>query len=114
TVKSVSDGGIRVRVDASGRGVYYGVREVCSVGEDMKALGLSSGLSGKRVVIQGLGNVGYYAARFFQEGGAVLVGLAESEGAIANPKGLDVEQVMAYRQERGGMADFPGATRLAR
>jgi len=65
-------------------------------------------------VIQGLGNVGYYAARFFQEGGAALVGLAESEGAIANPKGLDVEKVMAYRRERGGMVGFPGATTLAR
>jgi glutamate dehydrogenase (NAD(P)+) len=114
TAKPVSAGGIRGRVEATGRGVYYGVREACSVTEDMKALGLSPGLAGKRVVIQGLGNVGYYAARFFQEGGAVLVGLAESEGAIANPKGLDVEKVMAHRRERGGLVGFPGATNLAR
>ena len=80
----------------------------------MKALGLTAGLAGKRVVIQGLGNVGYYAARFFQEGGAVIVGLAESEGAISNPKGLDVEKVMAHRRERRGLLDFPGATNLAR
>jgi glutamate dehydrogenase (NAD(P)+) len=114
TAKPVSAGGIRGRVEATGRGVFYGVRELCNVAEDMKALGLSPGLQGKRVVIQGLGNVGYFAARFFQEGGAVVVGLAESEGAVANPKGLDLEKVMAYRRERRTLLDFPGATNLAR
>jgi glutamate dehydrogenase (NAD(P)+) len=114
TAKPVSAGGIRGRVEATGRGVFYGIREACNVAEDMKALGLSTGLAGKRVVIQGLGNVGYFAARFFQEGGAVLVGLAESEGAIANPKGLDIEKVMAHRRENRTMVNFPGATSLAR
>jgi glutamate dehydrogenase (NAD(P)+) len=114
TAKPVSAGGIRGRVEATGRGVFYGVREICSIAEDMKALGLSTGLAGKRVVVQGLGNVGYHAARFFQEGGALLVGLAESEGAIANPKGLDLEQVMAHRRERPGLLDFPGAINLPR
>src|SRR6185312_6867397 len=89
-------------------------REVLSVAEDMKALGLSTGVEGKRVVVQGLGNVGYFAARFFQEAGAVLVGLAESEGAITNPKGLDLAKVMAHRRERKTILDFPGATNLAR
>jgi glutamate dehydrogenase (NAD(P)+) len=114
TGKPVSAGGIRGRMDATGRGVFYGVREACGISEDMKALGLSPGLEGKRVVIQGLGNVGYFAATFFQAGGAVLVGLAESEGAIANPNGLDIETVMAYRRDRRTILDFPGATNLAR
>ena len=114
TAKPVSAGGIRGRTEATGRGVFFGVREVCRVAEDMKALGLSTGIEGKRVVIQGLGNVGYFAARFFQEAGAVLVGLAESEGAIANKKGLDLEAVMAHRRERKSLLDFPGATNLAR
>jgi len=114
TAKPVSAGGIRGRVEATGRGVFFGVRELCGVAEDMKALGLSTGVAGKRVVIQGLGNVGYFAAKFFQEAGAVLVGLAESEGAIANPKGLDLEAVMAHRRERRNLCDFPGATNLAR
>jgi glutamate dehydrogenase (NAD(P)+) len=114
TAKPVTQGGIRGRVEATGRGVFYGTREVASLGEDMKALGLSAGLQGKRVVVQGLGNVGYFAARFFQEGGAVLVGLAESEGAIANPKGLDLESVMAHRLERGTLLGFPGAADLPR
>ena len=114
TAKPVSAGGIRGRVEATGRGVFYGVREVCSAGDDMKALGLAPGIQGKRVVLQGLGNVGYFAAKFFQEGGAVLVGLAESEGAIANPKGIDLEKVMAHRRERRSILNFPGASNLAR
>jgi len=114
TAKPVSAGGIRGRVEATGRGVFFGTRELCGVAEDMKALGLTPGIEGKRVVIQGLGNVGYFAAKFFQEAGAVLVGLAESEGAIANPKGLDLEKVMARRRERGTLLDAPGATNLAR
>ena len=114
TAKPVSAGGIRGRTEATGRGVYYGTREACGVAEDMKALGLPTGLAGKRIVIQGLGNVGYHAAKFFQEGGAVLVGLAESEGAIANPDGLDIEAVMAHRRERRSLLGFPGATDLAR
>ncbi|MGE5927695.1 MAG: Glu/Leu/Phe/Val family dehydrogenase [Gemmatimonadota bacterium] len=114
TGKPVSAGGIRGRSEATGRGVFYGTRELCGIPEDMKALGLSTGLAGKRVVIQGLGNVGYNAAKFFQQGGAVIVGLSESEGAIANPDGLDIEAVMAHRMERKGILDFPGATNLAR
>ncbi|HWA56719.1 MAG TPA: Glu/Leu/Phe/Val dehydrogenase [Gemmatimonadales bacterium] len=114
TAKPVSQGGIRGRTEATGRGVFYGTREIVSVAEDMKALGLSTGLAGKRVVIQGLGNVGYHAAKFFQEGGAIIVGLAESEGGIANPKGLDIEQVMAHRKERKSLVGVPGSTALAR
>jgi glutamate dehydrogenase (NAD(P)+) len=114
TGKPISAGGIRGRSEATGRGVFYGVREICRMPEEMGALGLSTGLAGKRIVIQGLGNVGYSAAKFFQEGGAIIVGLAESEGAIGNPKGLDVDKVMAHRQERRGILDFPGATNLPR
>jgi glutamate dehydrogenase (NAD(P)+) len=114
TAKPVSAGGIRGRVEATGRGVFFGVRELCGIAEDMKLLGLSTGVEGKRVVVQGLGNVGYFAAKFFQQAGAVLVGLAESEGAIAHPKGLDLERVMTYRRERGTLLDFPGATNLPR
>ncbi len=114
TAKPVSAGGIRGRTEATGRGVFFGVRELCGIPEDMKALGLAPGLQGKRVVVQGLGNVGYFAARFFQQAGAVLVGLAESEGAVANPNGLDLEAVMTHRRECRSLLDCPGATNLAR
>lgn len=112
TGKPVSQGGIRGRTEATGRGVYFGVREACNIAEDMKTLGLTTGLAGKRVVVQGLGNVGYHAAKFFQEGGCTIVGLAEYEGAIANPKGLDVESVMKHRKETRSILNFPGATNI--
>jgi glutamate dehydrogenase (NAD(P)+) len=112
TGKPVTQGGIRGRVQATGRGVFFGIREACDVGEDMKALGLSRGLEGKTVAVQGLGNVGYHAAKFTQEGGGVLVALSEYEGAIHNPRGLDVEAVMDHRRDTGSILDFPGATNL--
>lgn len=114
TGKPVSQGGIPGRVEATGRGVFFGVREACEMAEDMKALGLSTGIEGKRVVIQGLGNVGYHAAKFLAEAGAVLVGLAEYEGAVHNPKGLDLEQVMAHRRETGSILGAPNGTDLPR
>jgi glutamate dehydrogenase (NAD(P)+) len=112
TGKPVGQGGVRGRKEATGRGVFYGIREACEVAEDMKALGLGPGLRGKRVVVQGLGNVGYHAAKFLQEGGAILVGLAEYEGAIYNPDGLDVEAVMRHRAERKSILDYPRAKNL--
>ena len=113
TAKPVSEGGIEGRVEATGRGVFYGLREACSIGEDMRAIGLSAGIEGKRVVVQGLGNVGYHAAKFLQEdGGAAVVGVVEYEGAISKPAGIDVEGLMAHRRETGSILDFDGATNL--
>jgi len=109
TGKPVAEGGVRGRTEATGRGVYYGLSEACSHSEDMKKLGLTTGLPGKTVVVQGLGNVGYHAAKFLQEAGCVIVGLAEFEGAIYNQKGLDVDAVMKHRNETGSILKFPGA-----
>lgn len=114
TGKPVSQGGIRGRTEATGRGVYFGIREFCRMPDDMKALGLKTGLDGKRIVVQGLGNVGYHAAKFLEEDGALLVGLAEYEGAIHNDKGLSIDSVMAHRQETGSILGYPGARDLAR
>ena len=112
TGKPVSQGGVRGRTEATGRGVFYGIREACKVAEDMKERGLETGLDGKRVVIQGLGNVGYHSGIFLQEGGAVITGIAEREGAIFSEKGLDVDAVFKHRKETGKIFDFPGATNI--
>jgi len=112
TGKSVSQGGVRGRLEATGRGVFFGLREACSYEDDMKSIGLETGLEGKRVVVQGLGNVGYHAAKFCQNGGALIIGLVEYEGAISNPKGLDVEAVMKHRKDTGSLLNFAGATNL--
>ena len=112
TAKPIAQGGIRGRTEATGRGVFYGVREACDNAEDMKAIGLTPGLAGKRFIVQGLGNVGYHAAKFLSEGGGVLVAVAEAEGAIHNPDGLELQAVMAWRKEHGSIKDFPNATFL--
>jgi glutamate dehydrogenase (NAD(P)+) len=112
TGKPVSQNGVHGRVEATGRGVYYGLQEACADADDMKALGLSRGLAGKRVVVQGVGNVGYHSAKFCQEAGAVVVALAERAGAIVRPEGLDVEAVARYQRETGSILGFPGAKTL--
>jgi glutamate dehydrogenase (NAD(P)+) len=112
TGKPVSQGGVRGRVEATGRGVYYGLREACDDLEDMKALGLSRGLAGKRIVVQGLGNVGYHTAKFCQQHGAVVVAVAERDGAIVRPEGLDVEAVSRQHHATGTILNFPGARTL--
>lgn len=114
TGKPVTQGGVRGRTAATGRGVCFGIREACNDVEDMRKLGLTPGLAGKRVVVQGLGNVGYYTAKFLQESGAELVGLIEYEGAIYNPTGLEIDQVMQYRKETKSILNYPGATSLAK
>jgi glutamate dehydrogenase (NAD(P)+) len=114
TGKPVPQGGVRGRREATGRGVCFGIREACAVAEDMRRLGLAPGLAGKRFVIQGLGNVGYFAAKFLSESGAVLVGIAEVEGAIHNPDGLDLDAAFAHRQATKSILNFPGARNLAR
>ncbi len=113
TAKPLAQGGIRGRVQATGRGLFYGVREFCADTALMKSLGLTPHLGGKRVVVQGLGNVGYHAAKFIAEGGGILVGLIEREGAITNPDGLDLEAVMAHRKATGSLLHFPGARNLS-
>ncbi len=112
TGKPVTQGGVRGRKEATGRGLFFALREACAQAEDMTRLGLSRGIDGKRVVVQGLGNVGYHAAKFCREGGAVIVAIAEREGAIADAKGLDEDKVFAHRQQTGSILNFPGATNL--
>ncbi|GAB5518661.1 MAG: Glu/Leu/Phe/Val dehydrogenase [Rhodothermales bacterium] len=113
TGKPVGLGGVRGRKEATGRGVFYGVREACSIAEDMDALGLSAGLKGKRVIVQGLGNVGYHAAKYIEEGGGIIVGVAEYEGSIYNPEGFSFEALMAHRKETGSVLNFADAENLA-
>jgi glutamate dehydrogenase (NAD(P)+) len=94
TGKPLAQGGIRGREEATGRGVAFVTREVCAVEEDMRSLGLSKGIKGKRVIVQGLGNVGSYTATFLQEMEATIVGLLEFDGALYDPKGLDAAAIV--------------------
>ena len=111
TGKPPSQGGIEGRADATGRGIQYGIREFFRHKEDVKRAGLRGGLEGKRVILQGLGNVGYHTAKLLsEEDGARVVGIAERDGALFDEGGLDVDAVAAYKQEHGKIAGFPGGT----
>lgn len=112
TGKPISQGGIHGRTEATGRGVCMGLERVVSYAEDMKKLGLTPGLAGKRIVVQGLGNVGYFTAKFLSEKKAIIVALAEWDGAIANDDGLDVDAVQAHRRKTGSIVNFPGGKNL--
>ncbi|WP_372634589.1 Glu/Leu/Phe/Val dehydrogenase [Fodinibius sp.] len=110
TGKPIPQGGVRGRTEATGRGVFFGVREACRKAGDMTELGLQPGLEGKTFIIQGLGNVGYHTAKYMSEGGARLVGVAEIEGSIYDPNGIELEKLVEYREETGSILGF-GATK---
>ena len=110
TGKPVHFGGIQGRTEATGRGVQYGLREFFRNPDDVKVAGLEGTLEGKRIIVQGLGNVGYHAAKFFEEeDGAKIIAILERDGALLNEDGLSVEDVFAHKQEKGCMEGFTGA-----
>ena len=113
TGKPVTQGGIRGRKEATGRGVQYGIREAFKHKEDLRKFGLSGGLEGKRVAIQGFGNVGYHVARFLSEDdGCRIVAVGDVNGGAMNPDGLDVARLAEHRSRTGSLMGSPGATDL--
>lgn len=113
TGKPVTQAGIRGRRAATGRGVQYVLQEFFRHPDLLKATGLSGDLAGKRVVVQGLGNVGSHLARLVQEeDGAVIVGVGESDGTLYAPDGLNINDVLRWREETGSITNFPDATAL--
>jgi len=80
--------------------------------DDMKAIGLTAGIEGKKIIVQGLGNVGYFSAKFCREGGGIVMGIAEREGGIFNEKGLDVDAVYRHRMATGSILNYPGGRNI--
>ncbi|QHQ33953.1 Glu/Leu/Phe/Val family dehydrogenase [Algicella marina] len=110
TGKPPHAGGIAGRVEATGRGVEYALQEFFRHPEDIRIAGLEGTLDGKRVVVQGLGNVGYHAAKFLsEEDGALITAVIERDGAVINDAGLNIEALKAHIAEHGGVAGFPDA-----
>ncbi len=112
TGKPLNQGGIRGRTEATGRGVFFGIEEAVSNKDDMRILGLEEGIEGKTFVVQGLGNVGYHAAKYFIDAGAIMVGVAEIDGSIYNKKGIDLAKLLEYKMESKGIIGFPGTKTL--
>ncbi|KMW57994.1 NAD-specific glutamate dehydrogenase [Candidatus Rhodobacter oscarellae] len=107
TGKPPHAGGIQGRTEATGRGVQYAIQEFFRHPSDKKKAGITGGLEGKTVVVQGLGNVGYHAAKFLsEEDGCKVIGIIERDGALVDPKGLNVEAVRNWIGKHGGVAGF--------
>jgi glutamate dehydrogenase (NAD(P)+) len=107
TGKPVTQGGIPGRREATGRGVQYALREFFRHPEDVKGAGLDGSLEGKRIVIQGLGNVGYHAAKFLEEeDGCLITAIIERDGALINDQGLPVEKIRQHLSAKGGIEGF--------
>ena len=114
TGKPVIGGGIQGRTEATGRGVQYALQEFFRHPEDIKSAGLIGKLDGKSIILQGLGNVGYHAAKFLsEEDGARITGVIERDGAVRNSDGLDIEALKLWVAENGGVKDFPGASYIS-
>jgi glutamate dehydrogenase (NAD(P)+) len=110
TGKPLALGGIDGRIEATGRGVQYVINCFFADQEACSRLGWDGKLAGKRIIVQGLGNVGYHAAKFLSEkNGCKIVGIIERDGALYNEDGLPVEEVKKYIAVKGGVAGFPGA-----
>ncbi|PIE14868.1 MAG: glutamate dehydrogenase [Rhodobacterales bacterium] len=110
TGKPIHAGGIAGRVEATGRGVQYALQEFFRYPEDVAKTNLSGDLEGKRVIIQGLGNVGYHAAKFLQEeDNAKIISIIEHDGSLYDANGLDVESVHQWLAEHGGLKGYEGA-----
>jgi glutamate dehydrogenase (NAD(P)+) len=112
TGKPVSMGGIQGRIEATGRGVVFGLREFFRHPGDVKKAGMEgNSLEGKKVIVQGLGNVGYYTANILQEEDqAKIIAILEWDGALYDPNGLDVNDVFQYKVgNKGGVTGYPKA-----
>ncbi|MBL3703013.1 glutamate dehydrogenase [Sulfitobacter sp. BDSS02] len=111
TGKPINAGGIQGRVEATGRGVQYALQEFFRHPEDVAKTGLNGGLRGKRIIVQGLGNVGYHAAKFLsEEDGALITGIIERDGALVDDKGLDVEAIRSWIATHGGVKGYGDGT----
>ena len=107
TGKPINSGGIQGRVEATGRGVQYALQEFFRYEEDKAKANLSGKLKDKRVIVQGLGNVGYHAAKFVsEEDGSKVIAVIERDGAVVNPDGLNIELLKEHIMMTGGVKDF--------
>jgi glutamate dehydrogenase (NAD(P)+) len=112
TGKPINQGGIHGRTSATGRGVYHGIQNFIDNPEYANMVGLTPGLKGKTLIVQGFGNVGFHSARYLDRVGAKLIGVVEWDGSIANPEGINPVELDKYKQLHGTIVGFPGAKKF--
>ena len=111
TGKPVRKGGIEGRIEATGRGIQYVLKEFFEHPEDYKKAKFSPGLEGQKIIIQGFGNVGYHAAKFLsEEEDSRITAIIEHKGSVINDEGIDVESLKNHFDEKGSFEGFDGFT----
>ncbi|KAJ6636612.1 Glutamate dehydrogenase, mitochondrial [Pseudolycoriella hygida] len=113
TGKPINQGGIHGRVAATGRGVFHALDNFMKDEHYMNIIGLTPGIKDKTFIAQGFGNVGSHSCRYLARAGAKCIGILERDGSITNPDGIDIEELLKYRNEKGTIMDFPGATKYS-
>jgi glutamate dehydrogenase (NAD(P)+) len=107
TGKPISSGGVRGRTEATGLGVFFAIREFLHSRDVQQKTGLSDGVKNKTVIVQGFGNVGFWASKFLVQHGAKLIAVVEYNGGLYNKNGLDPNTVLKYFREHGSFKGFP-------
>ncbi len=110
TGKHIAQGGIRGRSEATGLGLFYTIREVLQSGYFTKKAGLTKGIKGKTVIVEGFGNVGSWFSHFWYHAGGIVTGVVEHNLSLYNSEGIDIPALWEHVKKTGGIKGFTGAT----